>query len=366
MEKDNFGFHIIDNYPDHTPESDKDSFITISVKENESPLAKQDSPSLKTESDSFMIMESLKEDKPELESECLEDSLTQLSIKTKNKPKKNENKINLSSYNYLQYQQQTIKNKKVRVGFIKKNKKYFNELSSYQEEEYYNQREDKIAMTNYYKDLITLKKITYDDVNELLRTTKKVYKNHKDIYSVIDRRPDWTLKCIYTDDLLENEEGIPIAKNYNKEHCFVQCYHKGANSGSAKDLHNIFIAEQSANLSRGKKILGYIEESDFMKVGKCGKVYKRGKDKSFEPFYNKGVAARAILYILTCYKGICDKKKFPTDYLNYIVNTAMIEPVSLWEKHRNAEIFKRQGNRNPYIDQPKLAAQIDFINNSFN
>jgi endonuclease I len=33
-------------------------------------------------------------------------------------------------------------------------------------------------------------------------------------------------------------------------------------------------------------------------------------------------------------------------------------PVSLYEKHRNAAIQELQGNRNPFIDYPNLAAAM--------
>ena len=36
------------------------------------------------------------------------------------------------------------------------------------------------------------------------------------------------------------------------------------------------------------------------------------------------------------------------------------EPVSEYERHRNAAIFERQGNRNPLIDHPEWASRIDF------
>ena len=29
------------------------------------------------------------------------------------------------------------------------------------------------------------------------------------------------------------------------------------------------------------------------------------------------------------------------------------DPVGLWERHRNAAISERQGNRNPFIDHPE-------------
>jgi endonuclease I len=34
------------------------------------------------------------------------------------------------------------------------------------------------------------------------------------------------------------------------------------------------------------------------------------------------------------------------------------EPVSLWEKHRNAAISARQGNRNPFVDRPGWADEF--------
>jgi endonuclease G, mitochondrial len=36
------------------------------------------------------------------------------------------------------------------------------------------------------------------------------------------------------------------------------------------------------------------------------------------------------------------------------------EPVSEYERHRNAAIFERQGNRNPLIDHPDWASRIAF------
>jgi endonuclease I len=34
------------------------------------------------------------------------------------------------------------------------------------------------------------------------------------------------------------------------------------------------------------------------------------------------------------------------------------EPVTEWERHRNAAIFDRQGNRNHFIDHPALAQDL--------
>ena len=36
------------------------------------------------------------------------------------------------------------------------------------------------------------------------------------------------------------------------------------------------------------------------------------------------------------------------------------EPVGEYERHRNAAIHERQGNRNPLIDHPEWAGEIEF------
>ena len=37
------------------------------------------------------------------------------------------------------------------------------------------------------------------------------------------------------------------------------------------------------------------------------------------------------------------------------------EPVTLWEQHRNAAIFERQGNRNPFIDHPEWMSALPVL-----
>ena len=36
------------------------------------------------------------------------------------------------------------------------------------------------------------------------------------------------------------------------------------------------------------------------------------------------------------------------------------DPVTEYERHRNAAIFEKQGNRNPLIDFPEWAPNVDF------
>jgi endonuclease I len=63
---------------------------------------------------------------------------------------------------------------------------------------------------------------------------------------------------------------------------------------------------------------------------------------------------------MTCYSGCAAPSKLPQVLLDWAIEVAANEPVTLWEKHRNAELFRLQGNRNPFIDFPHLAKKIDF------
>ena len=85
-------------------------------------------------------------------------------------------------------------------------------------------------------------------------------------------------------------------------------------------------------------------------------------NSKFEPKRGKGAVARATLYFLLRYPGdVADSvKEMPKDRLATIIAWANDDKVDRWERHRNAEIQKVQGNRNPLIDFPELVDQIDF------
>ena len=56
----------------------------------------------------------------------------------------------------------------------------------------------------------------------------------------------------------------------------------------------------------------------------------------------------------------------PSGWVRTSVSTITAQTVivpslpSLYERHRNQAIFERQGNRNPFIDHPEWAAEVDF------
>lgn len=61
-----------------------------------------------------------------------------------------------------------------------------------------------------------------------------------------------------------------------------------------------------------------------------------------------------------CYSGCANPDYLPKETLKWLVEQASTCEVSEWERHRNQELFRLQGNRNPFIDHPEWAQVIDF------
>ena len=148
-------------------------------------------------------------------------------------------------------------------------------------------------------------------------------------------------------EALENSQG------YNCEHVVPQSWFQKANPMKG-DLHHLFSCTPKCNSFRGN--IPYYEFPDWEEkvMAECG---NREGDR-FEPNEGKGIVARATLYFLVRYPECIaeyDQERIQT-LLEWHVN----EPPTLYEKHRNAAIQELQGNRNPFIDYPKLAAKVDF------
>ena len=137
---------------------------------------------------------------------------------------------------------------------------------------------------------------------------------------------------------------------------------KGSKDHPGADMQNVFVVSKSANGSRGNRIFGVGDTEPSNKKG--GFVYEMGKGLKtrFCPHYNVGAIARSTLYTLVTYKDSFLQKYFSEETLNWLIEKASTEEVSLWEKHRNQALFELQGNRNVFVDYPHYATKIDFSN----
>ncbi|MBI3925130.1 MAG: endonuclease [Armatimonadetes bacterium] len=127
------------------------------------------------------------------------------------------------------------------------------------------------------------------------------------------------------------------------------------------DLHHLFTAEAHANGNRSSRRLVELEDYDGSRdPSQLGKA--PDETTEYEPAGGKGAAARATLYFLLRYPGKVgnDQREYRLEDLETLLRWHREDPPSLYERHRNQEIFKLQGNRNPLIDHPEWAERIDF------
>jgi endonuclease I len=124
------------------------------------------------------------------------------------------------------------------------------------------------------------------------------------------------------------------------------------------DLHHLFTCESRCNSFRGN--FPYIDFPDFGEAVRtdCGRREAQG----FEPGTGKGPIARATLYFLLRYPGLVgdERGELPRERLELLLTWHEQDPVSDYERHRNFAIAEIQGNRNPLIDRPEWAREIDF------
>jgi endonuclease I len=137
-----------------------------------------------------------------------------------------------------------------------------------------------------------------------------------------------------------------------------------------QDLHHLFpVVFKNVNETRSNYPLGeVIQVVSTYKDCKFG--YNNEGKLVFEPRdQHKGDAARAIFYMCTAYQSTTENwrlKPVISSLIPYgqdqviLKKWNLIDPPSNWEIARNDYIAFIQGNRNPFIDHPEYACDIDF------
>ena len=203
------------------------------------------------------------------------------------------------------------------------------------------------------------------------------YSPATELYPAVDVWPDGNLRSLYSArehppeqfiaaDLaaqarraeLAAREGLALdtledAFPYNCEHVVPQSWYS-KREPMRGDLHHLFACEPDCNSFRGNT--PYFDFPDYGEAlrSDCG----RRDPGEFEPAHGKGAAARATLYFLLRYPGVV--RQYSARHLDTLLAWHAAHPPGDWERHRNALIFARQGNRNPLIDRPQWAAEVDF------
>jgi hypothetical protein len=150
-------------------------------------------------------------------------------------------------------------------------------------------------------------------------------------------------------------------KVVNVEHTWPQSRfnHRLPEDVQKADLHHLFPADSQVNAIRGNNEFGMVTRATQRldcEASKFG-IGEFGGSEVFEPPANhRGNVARALFYFSTRYElPISSNEEATLKRWNHE------DPVDQEEMRRNEEIFKVQGDRNPFVDYPDLADRIsDF------
>ncbi|MGH2533845.1 MAG: endonuclease [Thermomicrobiales bacterium] len=263
---------------------------------------------------------------------------------------------------------------------------------------YYDQAADERDRDAYYRDLPSRRSRArfFAALSELLTTThvtRPGYQPSLHVYPWVDVQPNGKLRSIYTGDEYEPEELIredvrieherrtrlherlgaeavstslqtrealdllEALLPYNCEHVVPQSWFE-KDEPMRGDLHHLFACESRCNsFRRNTPYFDFPRFDEAVRQG-CGMA----DGNRFEPSHGKGVAARATLYFLLRYPGEINRtrEEYEANRLAILLAWHRQEPPEEYERHRNAAIFAKQGNRNPLVDYPAWAAEIDF------
>ncbi|MGH3879368.1 MAG: endonuclease I family protein [Actinophytocola sp.] len=262
-----------------------------------------------------------------------------------------------------------------------------------QERPYYDPAADTAAREQYYAmvDRTTHPDELFTALSGLVESThvgRPRYQPSQQLYPWVDLHPDKLLRSIYSgatftaEELIRADARVASARRrrwtellreptttfatraadveaellFNCEHVVPQSWFRKAEPMRG-DLHHLFACEPRCNSFRGNTpYFDYTGQEGIHE--KCG----RSDTDGFEPVAGKGPVARATLYFLVRYPGLIGDAagELTPDRLDVLLSWHEQDPVSDYERHRNAAIAKIQGNRNPFVDDPELARLVNL------
>lgn len=189
-----------------------------------------------------------------------------------------------------------------------------------------------------------------------------------------DRHPDGYVWDMYSYEKRYFPGGGSAPGGMNIEHSVAKSWWGGTKNDAYKDLYHLNPSDATANSARSNYPLGVVKSGKTvgsLKIGNnsYGSEYN---SNSFEPLDEyKGDFARAYMYMFTCYEDLnwtgtnapsmLNNNKYPMLRpwaAKMLLEWNELDPVSEKEINRAAEIYKIQGNRNPFIDYPELAEHL--------
>ena len=155
-----------------------------------------------------------------------------------------------------------------------------------------------------------------------------------------------------------NGDGLQDSDGMNAEHTWPQGFFNKA-APMKSDLHHIFPTFIGVNGMRGSEPFGEVSQAVYSTLSGS----KLGAE-GFEPADAvKGDVARALFYFLVRYndrkiKDGMDYRDFWVDRVAMFIAWHRQDPPDAAERRRNDLIDRYQGNRNPFVDDPRLVEKV--------
>lgn len=198
-------------------------------------------------------------------------------------------------------------------------------------------------------------------------------------FAVTDRMPDGESVRDRYSDIARTFNGLEAVPGMNIEHVFANSWWGHTVNEAYCDLFNLFPSDASANGRKSNNPMGVVDgEASFdngvTRVGRSSSYRADSLITVWEPADQwKGDFARTFFYMATCYEDLQNEwqtkegllvvqpDRYPT--LRPWVSSLLLEwneadPVDDIERDRNEAVYGIQGNRNPFVDYPQLAAYI--------
>jgi hypothetical protein len=203
-------------------------------------------------------------------------------------------------------------------------------------------------------------KNTYKQARIYLYTDIFIQKNHKGSLFIKD------LYCEKVITRNVSTSNLPRGSKTNIEHTWPQSkFNSHIDKELQKaDLHHLFIVNSKANHLRGKQNFGEVDFF-YQRTGRCDNsglgILKKtpatvawsSNDYYQPPLSHRGNIARALFYFAVRYElKINDTQEY------FLRKWHEEDPVEKIDSLRNDRIMSLQGNRNPFIDFPKLVHSI--------
>ena len=208
-----------------------------------------------------------------------------------------------------------------------------------------------------------------DELHELLSSTHVSgisYKEaRKELFGNIHLKrsgKNYSLTEVYCKKTIGSESGVGPGKI--PDHTKVNCEHtwpksrfnpNQSKSHQLTDLHHLYPTDSRANSTRKNHLFSMVNGKPLRNCSSS--KYGSGRFNeylAFEPPANhRGNVARALFYFSVRYNiEIRDVEE------GYLRKWHEADPVDSFERRRNNMVEKFQGNRNPFIDNPKWVYRI--------